>query len=185
MALEYAKCYPSSVSHVVMIGMAPYYDDKAKDWAEKSWQLIASDERKAALKRNLDAYPDELINRLPELKRFVKDYLRNGPKIWFDYDFDAESLWDNVELNLQGFNYIWGELFPKFDFTNNLENFNISVAVMIGKYDSIGGPPESWDAVKDKFKKLCVYVFDKSGHTPPLEEPEMFNRKLANFLETY
>jgi hypothetical protein len=37
-------------------------------------------------------------------------------------------------------------------------------------------------AVKDKFKKLKIYVFNKSGHTPPLEEPTIFTERLLKFI---
>jgi proline iminopeptidase len=182
MALEYAKKYPENVSHVVMIGMAPTYDDKAHAWAENNWQAIASKERKAALERNLKKWPDDLINGLPDPQNFVQDYIRNTPKIWFDYDFDASLLWDNVGFNSQGFNYIWGKLFPQLDITQGLESFNMPVAVMVGKYDGLVAPPESWEAVRDKFKKLKVFVFDRSGHTPPLEEPAVFAEHLLGFV---
>lgn len=181
MALEYAKKYPKHVSHVVMIGMAPTYDEKSHAWAEKNWKSIATEERKAALERNFKKWPDELIKSLPEPKNFIQDYIRNTPKIWFDYNFDAAYLWDNVEFNSKGFNYIWGELFPKLDITQRLENFNIPIAVMLGKYDGLIAPPVSWDAVKDKFKQLKIYVFDKSGHTPQLEEPDVFSEYLLSF----
>lgn len=183
MALEYAKHYPNSVSHVVMIGRAPTSDDKANAWAESNWHTLASDERKAALQRNLESQPDEFINSFPAPQNYIKNYLRNTPKIWFDYDFDAGSLWNDVEFNSQGFNYIWGELFPKLDITQGLEDFNIPVAVMVGKYDGLIAPPTSWDTVQNKFKQLNICIFDKSGHTPPLEEPTLFNERLLQFLE--
>ena len=183
MALEYAKKYPEHVLQVVMIGMAPTYDDKAHVWAEDNWKSLASEERKAALEENFKKWPNDLINSLPAPKNFIQDYIRNTPKIWFDYHFDAASLWDNVEFNSQGFNYIWGELFPHLDITKGLESFDIPIAVMVGRYDGIVAPPESWDAVKDKFKSLKVYVFDKSGHTPQLEEPEVFSGRFLNFLD--
>lgn len=182
MALEYAKKYPSSVSHVVMIGMAPKFDDDAHAWAEDNWNSIASEERKAALEKNIEKWPDELIKNLPEPKNFIQDYVRKTPKIWFDYYFDAESLWENVEFNSQGFDYIWGKLFPDLDITQGLENFNIPVAVMVGKYDGIVAPPKSWDSIKDKFKQIKVYVFNQSGHTPQLEEPITFSKHLLHFI---
>lgn len=37
-----------------MIGRAPTSDDKANVWAESNWHTLASDERKAALKQNLE-----------------------------------------------------------------------------------------------------------------------------------
>lgn len=185
MALEYAKKYPAHVSHVVMIGMGPTYDQASHDWAEKNWNLLATEKRKAALARNKKNQPDEVINSLPEPQNFIQDYLRNTPKIWFDYDFDASFLWENVEFNALGFHYIWGELFPKLDITQGLEDFQIPVAVMLGKYDGLVAPPESWNAVQEKFKQVKIYVFEKSGHTPQLEEPELFSQCLLSFIKDY
>jgi proline iminopeptidase len=184
MALDYAKKYPDNVSHVVMIGMSPTYDDKSHAWAEDHWATHASKERKTALDRNIKKWPDDLINNLPDPKNAVQRYVRNTPKIWFDYDFDlaASALWEDVEFNTQGYNYIWGELFPHLEITQGLENFNIPVAVMVGQYDGLVAPPESWDAVKEKFNRLNIHVFNKSGHTPQLEEPAVFSERLLDFI---
>lgn len=182
MALEYAKKYPEHVSHVVMIGIAPTHDQKSHAWAEDNWQSLASEERKAQLAKNLKKWPDDLINSLSDSEKFAQNYIRSTPKIWFDYNFDAVALWDDVELNSPGFNYIWGELFPKLDITQGLENFDTPTSVMLGKYDGIIAPPESWNAVKDKFKRLKIHVFNESGHTPQLEEPAVFSEQLLNFI---
>ncbi len=181
MALEYAKRHPNNVSHVVMIGMAPTYDIDSHAWAEKNWNTIASEERKLALETNMTKWPDEYINNLPTPQNFIQIYIRDTPRIWYDYNFDAAALWDDVEFNVLGFNYIWGELFPNLDITQGLENFHIPVAIMAGKYDGLVAPPESWDTVKDKFNTLNIYVFEKSGHTPPLEEPDVFCKNLLSF----
>ena len=48
MALEYAKRYPESVSHVVMIGIAPDLSETSHDEADAYWEMLATTERKAA-----------------------------------------------------------------------------------------------------------------------------------------
>lgn len=181
-ALEYAKRYPEYVSHVVMIGMSPTFDDKSHQWAEENWQSIASNERKEAFKNNIEAWPDAEIGKLPVKHKFIKDYIRKTPKIWFDYNYDAGVLWKDVDFSVQGISYIWGELFPKLDITKGLENFDIPVAVMLGKYDGLIAPSGAWDMIRDKFKCLEIHVFEESGHTPQLEEPKLFDKYLLEFI---
>ena len=50
-----------------------------------------------------------------------------------------------------------------------------------GKYDFVI-PHTSWLKYRD-LPNLTVCVFDKSGHTPQLEQPEQFDRQLLQWLK--
>jgi proline iminopeptidase len=167
MALEYAKKYPANVSHVIMIGIAP--DLSVSSWlaAGRHWQESASPERKAALQDNVRRMPDAVLEKLPSRERFVKRYVRDGPRAWYDPHFDASPLWAGVEINVEMFEYVWGQVFRDIEITRGLSGFDRPVFLALGRCDFIVAPPSSWDRIRPKFKDLTVGVFDRSGHTPP------------------
>jgi len=185
LALEYAKKYPSQVSHVIMIGIAPDLSVASWQASERAWQESVAPERKAALQENLRRSPDEALAKLSPAERFVKSYVRDGPRCWFNPRFDASPLWAGVTVNTEMFDYVWGQVFRDIDITQGLTAFDRPVFLALGRYDFAVAPPSSWDRVRPQFRDLTVRVFERSGHTPPYEEPELFDAELLRWLEAH
>lgn len=182
MALEYGKKYPESTSHVVMIGIAPDLSEASAELAEKNYQTLADSDRLAAEQENLLTLPDDELAKLPPDEAFVRGYIRNAARVWYDPRFDCTPLWQDVKINMDMFEYVWGKLFAEIDLTKDLENFDLPVFLALGRYDFILAPPSSWDPIKPKFQNLTIRVFEKSGHTPQFEEPELFDEELLSWM---
>ncbi len=182
MALEYAKKYPKNVSHVVMIGISP--DLGVASWvaAQRHWQESVDPQRKAAWNANLKLLPDTELEKLSPRDRFVQSYVREGPRAWFDFRFDAMPLWAGVDVNVPMFDHVWGKVFREIDITQGLSTLDHPVLLALGRYDFIVAPPASWDPIRPKFRNLTVRVFERSGHTPPFEEPELFDAELIKWM---
>ena len=185
MALEYAKKYPDNVSHVVMIGTGPDLGASSRDAREQHWEELASAERKAALEENRQKMPDEQLAQLPPGEAFIKTYIRNSPRGWYDPHFDSSPLWEGVDINMDMFDYVWGELFREIDVTRGLEDFDRPVFLALGRYDFLGATPSSWDPIRDRFQNVTVRIFEKSGHTPQYDEPELFDSELLAWIEEH
>ena len=181
MALEYAKKYPQHVSHVVMLGIMPDLSEASNQQAEQYWRDSVSPKRKASLEENLRALHDEKLSSSSSSEYFIKQYIQSAPRIWYDYKFDASPLWQGIEINMEIFTYIWGTVFRDIDITNGLDVFTIPVFLGLGRYDFLA-PPCLWNPIRSKFKNLTVRVFEQSGHTPQLEEPDMFDKELLQWL---
>lgn len=181
MALEYAKKYPENVSHVVLIGHAPDFSLKSQEMADQYWKDSASSTRKAALEENLHQISKEQIANLTPSQQFIKQYVLNGPRIWYDYRFDSSPLWEGVEINVPLFNHVWGTIFRDIDITKGLEKFEMPVFLALGRYDFLIGE-SSWDSVVKKFHNIDLHVFEHSGHTPQYEEADLFDHKLLEWL---
>ena len=80
------------------------------------------------------------------------------------------------------FGYVWGKLFAEIDATQGLEHFDRPVFAALGRYDFIVAPPASWDPIKSMFQRLTIRIFEKSGHTPQFEEPELFDENLLAWM---
>lgn len=183
MALEYAKKYPAHVSHVIMIGIAPDLSAASAQAAEKNWQALASPERKAVMEENLRRLPDEQLALLPPAQRFIRSYVRNSPRIWYDPRFDATPLFEGVDANMDMINYVWGTVFRDIDITRGLDTFDRPVFLGVGRYDFLVAPPASWDGIRPKFRDLTVRVFERSGHTPQYEESALFDGELVRWMK--
>lgn len=181
MALEYAKAYPEHISRVILIGMGPSHNVINHDAAEQALQDSVCLGRKAYLQKALAKLPKELEAH-PE-KRFITYCLANGARSWYDYTYDATSLWENVHTNMVIIDHLWGEVFRDIDITKDLEKLSKPVFLALGRYDFLIAPPYTWNPIRDKFQNLTLRIFEQSGHTPQLEEPEQFDQELLYWLE--
>jgi len=179
MALEYAKKYPEHVSHVILIATSPNASTDAFIEAERYFAESVCPERKALYEKSMQLLKSD-IEANPD-KRFIFYSLRSGPRIWYDYQYDATPLWQDVSVIPEMFDYVWGKLFKEIDVTIGLDQLNIPVLLMLGRYD-YWNPPHLWEPLRQKFKNLTIRVFEKSGHTPQLEEPELFDNELLSWL---
>lgn len=182
MALEYGKKYPENTSHVVMIGIGPDLSPASAELAEKNYRALADSNRLAAEHDNTLALSDDELAKLPADEAFVRGYIRNGARIWYNPRFDCTHLWDGVTVNMQIFGYVWGKVFASIDITKGLDQFDRPVFLALGRYDFIVAPPASWNALKPKFRNLTVRIFERSGHTPQLEEPQLFDEQLLGWI---
>ena len=184
MALEYAKKYPASVSHVVMIGIAPDLSASNAEATEAYWETSASAERKAVMEENLRRLPDDEIAQLAVSpgQKFIRTYIRNGPKAWHDPRFDSSPLWEGVEINMDMFNHVWGRIFRDIDITRGLDTFDRPVFLALGRHDFLVAPPSSWEPLRPLFKDLTVRIFERSGHTPQYEEAAAFDEELVRWI---
>ncbi len=180
MALEYAKRYPRQVSHVVMIATGPSHSAVHNAVMEQYWQESVCPERKARLEADLAGLPAE-IEAAPE-KRFVTFCVRMGARSWYDYAYDAAPLWEGVHVNMPVFDHLWGEAFRDIDITQGLDRLDVPVFLGLGRYDYLVAPYATWAPYRDSFKDLTVRVFEKSGHTPQLEESALFDAELLKWL---
>jgi proline iminopeptidase len=185
MALEYGKKYPEHTSHVVMIGISPILGPGMLEEAEANWNAIASPDRIAAEKENMLTVSDEELAALPPDQGFIRGYVRNAARVWHDPRFDCTPLWEGVTINMDMFNYVWGELFAAIDVTEGLDALERPVFMALGRHDFIVAPPSSWDPIRHHFKDLTTVVFEQSGHTPQFEEPERFDRELLRWMKEH
>ncbi len=184
MALEYGKKYAAHVSHVVMVGIAPDLSAASQQAAERYWRESVSPERKAVFQANLQRFPDDVLAQLPRVDRARQTRLQNAPKIWYDPHFDETPQWEGVESN-EVIRRVWDEVFSVIDITRGLETFHVPVFLALGRYDFRVAPPSSWEPLRPHFRNLTVRVFERSGHTPCYEEPNLFDAALLSWMQQY
>ncbi|GAA0569726.1 alpha/beta hydrolase [Caenispirillum bisanense] len=180
MALEYAKRYPQHVAGVVMVGTGPSHGAADMALAERAWAEAVCPERKARYDADMSGLADAIAAD-PD-NRFVTFCLRMAARSWFDPAFDAAPLWQGVTVNLPVIDHLWGETFRDIDITAGLPDLDRPVLLAMGRFDHLVAPVEAWAPRRPLFRDLTVRVFERSGHTPQLEEPAAFDAVLLQWL---
>ena len=57
------------------------------------------------------------------------------------------------------------------------------VFLALGRYDFLVGSPALWDPIRPHFRNLTVRVFERSGHTPFYEAPDLFDAEFLRWMK--
>ena len=180
--LDYARRYPANVSHVVMIGSPAIYGSKEANEAMMDFRKNATSERMETLQKNWEAERDS-INKLNPSDRFIQTYVTNGPLYWHDYKYDCSKLWSGMVVNTDVTNHIFQKLYLNYDVGASTTVISQPVYVMLGKHDYVV-PYTEWKSGYTNMPKMKLTLFEKSGHTPPFEEPELFDQQLISWIKS-
>jgi proline iminopeptidase len=178
-ALEYARKYPQNTSHVVMTGNTPY---RASGVAEEFWESDASAERKMILKQNWEKITEDELSRMSPKDRVVKTYLAMTPKLFYDPKCDLSWIYEVVEPNRDIANHLFNVIFKDYDIAERPGRVETPVFLAVGRYDYLC-PYFLWDDRKDILPNLSYNLFEKSGHFPMVEEQELFDKKLVEWIQ--
>ena len=182
LALEYAKRYPARVSHVVLIGSPPLDVGSIVQAAERYWEEHASAERKAVLEQRLGVLGKVDLERMSPAQAYVTRYLADAPRYWFDPAYDGAHLWRDMPINMDAVRGFRSFFADGYVMDWDPESLAAPVLVVMGRCD-YAVPPVLWDEVRPALRNLTLRVFEQSGHTPQLEEPERFDRVLLEWLD--
>ncbi|UCE39008.1 MAG: alpha/beta hydrolase [Thermoplasmata archaeon] len=179
LALEYAKKYTEHVTHIIMLNTPPHleYWASIKDY----WNANVSEERMKLYKErqeNLEKIRGLSHDEIAVMRLVVQDPLR-----WYDLSFDSSDLWAGYRENSEGQAHIMKHLATSYDIR---ENAPVRIPVFMSQsiHDYIV-PYTLWDDYTDVFTDLTLHLFKRSGHTPQLEEQELFDKLLIDWLKTH
>ena len=176
LVLEYARRYPESVWGVVAIAAPAMSPSNNQEFFGQD----ASPSRKAALQANAARLAPEALGRLDPSAAFIESYVANGPIYWYNPRYDAAPLWAGVVLNIPQINHLFGTLYATYDLAQQLGHITAPVLLALGRYD-YDVPYTQWEERKAALPQHTYVLFDKSGHTPPLEEPARFDQVLIEW----
>ena len=180
-ALEYARRHRENVSGVVTIGSPVLMtSDRYDASAEEIWKT-ASQDRQKLQNENWHNLPD--LNKHAELQPDVENYLAMAPKYWFNPRYNARWLWKGMTIHSNLLHHLYNDVFKNYDMFGNEQSVPVPTFSATGLYDYVI-PHTSWVEHQD-IPSLTVSVFHKSGHTPQLEEPELFDQHLLHWLNQH
>lgn len=181
MALEYAAKYPEHVGKVILLNSAPTNSLERQQQSFASFNETASPARKRQFETDIALLEDD-IQREPE-RRFVHMCIRMGAHSFYDYAYNAASMWEGVFTNMPVMDHLWGEAFAQLNLIETLKGFTKPVFIGLGRYDYLVGPVSLWDTVDGSQENVKKVIFEKSGHNPMFEEPELFDSILTDWIQ--
>jgi len=181
-ALEYARKYPKNTSHVIITGTTPYRS--TAEVADEFWESDASDERKMILRQNWEKISEDELSRMSPKERVVTTYLAMTPKLFYDPKYDLSWIYEVVESNQKISNHLFQVIFEDYDIAKRPGKVETPVFLAIGRYDYMW-PYFLWDDRKDILPNLSYNLFEKSGHFPMVEERELFDKRLVEWIRTH
>jgi proline iminopeptidase len=184
LVLEYARRFPQRVQGVVMIAAPPCGVVEMDRASEQFWQADANMERKAVLQANAPKLTPEVLNSLDPGEVVAHTYVANGPMYWYDPHYDASWLWAGVYVNAPLFDHLFGRLFATYDLAQGPGQITVPVLLILGRYDYVV-PYTLWEGQQATLPQLTYHLFDKSGHTPQLEEPDHFDQVLIEWVRRH
>ncbi len=177
MALEYAYRFPDKVSHLILIASSPIVGPELYKEADRYFEESVCPERKATFTQTMQKFVES------NDQSFIQRMLAFGPRLWYNYNFDASKIWEDVAINSTGAGIIWGTIFENFDIIKVLKEIKCPIFLALGRYDYFN-PPHLWEKYRDYISNFTVRIFEKSSHTPQLEEASNFDKELIEWLES-
>lgn len=183
-ALEYARRYPDQVTHVIVVGTQPIGYMQGFFAAQDEYlESHASDERKAIWERNREPLTEDSLSKLSPADAGAVQLLANTPLFWYDATFDWAPMWEGqAQSNPEVMERLL-KLLYEYDLEQGPGQIETPVFVAMGLYDYMI-PHTLWEDEVHKLPNATFYLFEKSGHTPQFEEPELFAEKLIEWFES-
>lgn len=178
-AFEYASRYPDRVSNLIMIGSSPTLESKAYDeMVRDHWKMTASKERIALQNDKWKRYID--ADSLSAEQTLVAIYDAMSPSYWHNPHYDATWLWKDMNIHTRLLNHISQEVFKDYRMFRNGKWVPVPTLVVLGKHDYMT-PVTLWNDYEG-ISGLKIFIFEKSGTMPQLEESAVFDDRVLKWV---
>jgi len=179
-AFEYARKHPDKVSHIIMIGSPNYQSNPEQENAINALWNTASDERKEIQNKNWKILAG--MKNLSPTQSEIETYCLMSPEYWFDPRYDAHWLWADMTLNTDILHYLYNNIFLNYRMFKDGRKVPVPTFVALGRFDYVD-PAPLWNEDYD-INGLTIKIFERSGHTPQIEESELFDKVLVEWINT-
>lgn len=174
LALESARRRPETLSHVIVAGTPPIGDmAEVAALASAFFQEKASDERQRVLRDNLAALSQEAS--------MGETMLAHTPMRFYDPRFDAASLFRGALPDRGLLMHLMTTLVAGWSIRDDPASLHAPIFIAHGRFDFVV-PHVLWSEVVELLPDATLRVFDRSGHQPFLEEPNLFADAVARWM---
>lgn len=174
-AMEYALRYPGRVSALVLRDTsADHENDKAARHNAKTSQRVQIDLEK------LDRINTGQTRDDADLKDCWAEILP-----LYDHDYDPDAVAAKVEATpyrYQTHNWAFAQIQPHYDIKDQLTSIRCPTLITVGREDWIT-PVASSEIIQSLIPDSRLVVFEKSGHSPQIEEAALWQETVRAFLD--
>ncbi len=181
-ATEYVKKFGDKVSGLIVIGSpAEWGNDTYTKKAEALW-ASASPERKRLQEENWGKVQE--LDRLTGQEEASARYNNMSPQYWFNPEYDAAWLWKDMTVHSEVTQHLFTKVFHEYNMFDPAVEIKVPMFVGLGKYDYVI-PYTLWHPAYENIADFKLVLFEKSGHTPQMEESQHFDRELTDWINSH
>jgi proline iminopeptidase len=174
-ALEYAVRYPEHVSAILL-------RDTSADGSnlELAFENARQQDRVEINWENFNRYWSGNVRDDADLKALWAELIP-----LYDYEYDEAKSTAAVEAGIyrhESHNACFQENFPTYDVKPQLPGITVPTLVTVGRGDWVT-PVSASETIARLIPGAELVIFEKSGHSPQIEEREEFQRVLRDFLD--
>jgi proline iminopeptidase len=173
-AMEYAIAYPEHTRAMILRDTSPdssnlkrvYENARMQTRVDINWD-------------NFDRYWTGRIRDDEDLKARWAEIAR-----LYSYEDDPERAAARVEngsYRYETHNWCFQQNRPTYDVKPALPGVRCPTLITVGRHDWVT-PVESSETIAALIPDSQLVIFEKSGHSPPSDEPELFRRVVRDFL---
>ena len=107
--------------------------------------------------------------------------LAQAPMRFFDPRFDAAPLFTESEFKPELLKHIVGTLASGWDVAAAVDPLRVPIYLAHGRYDYTV-PYVLWEGLVNRLPSATLEIYDRSGHQPFLEEPDLFASRLLAWM---
>lgn len=173
-AMEYALAYPDRVSAMILRDTSPDNSNLARAFESARQQT-----RVAINWENFERYWSGRITDDEDLKLRWAEIIP-----LYDFEYDPERSAARVEAGIyrhEAHNWCFQHNMPAYDLKPRLGEVTAPTLVTVGRTDWIT-PVESAETIARLIPDSTLVVFERSGHSPQIEEAERFQMVMREFL---
>jgi len=173
-AMEYAIRYPERVQALILRDTA----------ADNSYLEVAMENAYNSSRVSVDRAKFERImnGMLKDDEDFADCWREILPLYLHEYDPELiERRVRNAKYRYRTHNHVFSVVHKQYDIRDQLHKIRCPTLVLVGRSDWIT-PVEYSEFIAEQIPGAKLVVFEKSGHSPQIEEPEKFQRVVREFL---
>lgn len=178
-ATEYVKKFGTQVSGLIVIGSPAEWGNASYNEKAASLWASASPKRKKIQEENWGKTKE--IDRLTGQEEASARYNNMSPQYWYNPEYDASWLWADMTVHSEVTQHLFTKVFHDYDMFDPPIAIDVPVFLGLGKYDYVI-PYTLWRSSYESIPDFHRVFFEKSGHTPQLEEVELFDKELLDWL---
>lgn len=179
-ATEYVKKFGNKVSGLIVIGSPAEWGNTTYNEKATTLWATASTKRKKLQEENWGKTKE--LDRLTGQAEASARYNNMSPQYWFDAEYDAGWLWEDMTVHSELTQHLFTKVFNEYNMFNTPKSISIPMFVGLGKYDYVI-PYTLWKSSYESIPDFNLVLFEKSGHTPQLEESQLFDKILINWIK--
>ncbi len=175
-AMEYAVAYPERTRAMILRDTSP---DNSN--LERAYENARAQTRIAINWENFDRYWQGRITDDEDLKQRWAEIIP-----LYDFEYDPVAAAARVEAGIyrhEAHNWCFLHNMPAYDLRPQLPSVTCPTLVTVGRTDWVT-PVSSAETIANLIPNSRLVIFEKSGHSPQIEEFDLFQRVMRDFLAT-